>query len=281
MGALLGVIMAAGILLIVVSFTAPRERVRSRGRLQSLIDAAGLPYATPGTVMSASIAGALVCGIGALLTTAVPMVALIGAGMAALIPVVVLRRRARTRGRALRTAWPDAVDTLASAVRAGMALPEALADLAVRGPLALRPAFARFSAEYRVSGSFASALDSLQAVLADPVADRVVASLRIAREVGGSDLGVVLRTLSALLRADARTRGEIEARQSWTVSAARLAVAAPWVTLALLCTRPDAATAYRSAMGALILLVAAGLTLVAYRLMLLIGRLPGPVRTFA
>ena len=76
-------------------------------------------------------------------------------------------------------------------------------DLARNGPEPLRAACAVFSAEYRATGSFAAALDVLQERLADPVADRVVASLRIARDVGGTDLGLVLRTLSALLREDA------------------------------------------------------------------------------
>ena len=117
-----------------------------------------------------------------------------------------------------------------------------------------------------------------RASLADPVADRVIASLRIARDVGGSDLGRVLRTLSTLLREDARMRGEIEGRQSWTVSAARMAVAAPWVTLALLCTRPEAVQAYRTPAGAVVLVAAALVSVVAYRLMMRIGRLPAERR---
>lgn len=219
------------------------------------------------------------CAVAVLLVTSVPIVAAIAALLAGALPFFLLRRRARTRGRAVRTAWPDAIDSLASSVRAGMSLPEALADLSTRGPSPLRPAFERFAGEYRVSGSFGDALEVLQSWSADPVADRVIASLRIAREVGGTDLGTVLRTLSSLLRADLRAHGEIEARQSWTISAARLAVAAPWITLALLCTRSEAASAYRSPLGALILVICAVLSVVAYRLMLLIGRLPVERRT--
>ena len=281
MGALIGLCLAIGILLVIVSVGRPMNRPLRRSRLQSLIDAAAIERATPGTVISAATAGAVMAGALALMITSVPVVALIAASLAAVLPFLVLRRRARRRTRAVRSAWPDAVDSLASAVRAGMSLPEALADLATRGPSALRPAFARFGREYRVSGSLGEALDSLQGALADPVADRVIAAIRIAREVGGTDLGIVLRTLSSLLRADLRTRGEIEARQSWTVSAARLAVAAPWVTLALLCTRPEAAAAYRTFTGAVILVVSAGLTVIAYRVMLLIGRLPSEPRTLA
>jgi tight adherence protein B len=53
------------------------------------------------------------------------------------------------------------------------------------------------------------------------------------------------------------------------------------VTLALLCTRPEAIHAYRTAAGALVLLAAAGLSLVAYQLMLRIGRLPDEQRIAA
>ena len=281
MGAFVGLTLALGVLLLILSVSSPTQHAHRRGRLQALIDSAALPQATPSAVLSVAAAGAIIFGAAVLLVTSVPVVAFIAALLASLLPFVLLRRRARTSSRALRTAWPDAIDSLASAVRAGMSLPEALADLANRGPAALRPAFADFAAEYRVSGSFGTALASLKDSLADPVADRVIASLHVAREVGGTDLGLVLRTLSSLLRADLRTRGEIEARQSWTVSAARLAVAAPWITLALLCTRPEAASAYRSALGALILGLCAGLTVVAYRLMVLIGRLPAEPRTLA
>jgi tight adherence protein B len=106
------------------------------------------------------------------------------------------------------------------------------------------------------------------------VADRLVESLRIAREVGGSDLGRLLRTLSIFLREDARTRSELEARQSWTVSAARLAVAAPWLVLLVLSSRPESVEAYASGTGMLVLLAGGAISAFAYWLMLRIGRLP-------
>ena len=106
-----------------------------------------------------------------------------------------------------------------------------------RGPAELRPAFARFGTAYRASGRFGECLDALKDDLADPVGDRVCETVRVAREVGGSDLGTVLRTLSELLRSDARTRAELETRQGWIVNAARLAVAAPWLVLLLLGTQ--------------------------------------------
>jgi tight adherence protein B len=279
-GAILGLIAGAGLLLVLAAATGSHARSRPHrvGRLRRLLRAAGLPQVSSASVVAVCLGSGLVLGLLALLITAVPMAAVLAGVCAANAPLIVLRRRARQRTLALRRSWPEAVDTLVSAIRAGMSLPEAVIELSRCGPEPLREACAGFAAEYRATGSFTVALDVLQEALSDPVADRVIASLRIARDVGGSDLGVVLRTLSALLREDARTRGEIEARQSWTVSAARLAVAAPWITLALLCSRAEAIRAYASASGAFVLLCAATLSWIAYRLMLRIGRLPVEVR---
>jgi tight adherence protein B len=189
-------------------------------------------------------------------------------------PVGLLRYRRRRRAIELRDLWPEVVDNIASGVRAGLSLPEALGEVGVRGPETLRRPFQRFASDYRANGRFADCLDRLKATLADPVGDRIVESVRIARDVGGSDLGRLLRTLSAFLREDARTRAELETRQGWTVNAARLALAAPWVMLALLALNPEAADAYDSAAGVLVLLGGGAVSLTAYRLMLRVARLP-------
>lgn len=280
-GVLLGALLGAGLFLIWWS-TWPQEEARARTRQESKVlrrlrdDLAQAGYRGIGPV------GLLVaCGIAFLLVfvtvtalTTVPAIALCFAVMAAWVPIAVVSMRARSRRAHLRDLWPDAVDNVTSAVRAGLALPEALAQLSVRGPEELRPAFAEFASDYRTTGRFNDCLDRLKERLADPVGDRLVESLRIAREVGGSDLGSLLRTLSTFLREDARTRSELETRQSWTVNAARLAVAAPWMVLAMLSTRPESVQAYNSTTGVLVLAVGAAATVLAYRIMVRIGRLP-------
>jgi len=110
------------------------------------------------------------------------------------------------------------------------------------------------------------------------VADRIVEALLAARDVGGSDLGRMLRTLSDFVRQDLRFRGEAEARRSWTVNGARLAIAAPWLVLLLLSTRPEAAVAYQTSAGMFVLVACAGACVLAYYLMTRIGRLPDEVR---
>ena len=201
--------------------------------------------------------------------------------LAAYLPLAVVKGRGRRRQREFAEVWPEAVDNLASAVRAGMSLPEALAGLGARGPEPLRPAFRSFALDYQASGRFGDALDRLKATLADPVGDRVVEGLRIAREVGGGDLGRLLRNLSGYLRDDLRTRSELESRQAWTVNGARLAVAAPWLVLFLLCFQPEVIGRYSSPGGVVVLVGGAICCFVAYRLMVRIGRLPTDRRILA
>lgn len=239
---------------------------------------AGLPGSGLGRLLAVSLLAAAVIGLMVLGLTGIPAISVCFGAMAGASPTVAVRALARRRRAHLRDLWPDVVDNLASAVRAGLSLPEALGQLSVRGPEQLRPAFAAFVHDYRATGRFHDALDRLKDRLADPVGDRVVESLRVAREVGGNDLGRLLRTLSQFLRHEARTRGELESRQSWTVNGARLAVAAPWVVLAMLCTRPESVAAYGRPAGAVVLGSGAALSVTAYRLMLRIARLPDEER---
>lgn len=280
-GALLGLVLGIGLLAIWVSMWevdgAPRRRVSSSGPILRIRD--DLVQVGLGSVPAGAVP--VVCaGVGLLTTLLVQsvsgasVVALALGGILAVLPLAALRAAAHRRRVELREVWPETVDHIASAVRAGLSLPEALVQVGQRGPEALRAPFVEFARDYQASGDFGSGLDRLKARLADPVGDRIVEALRITRDVGGTDLGLLLRTLSAFLREDARTRSELEARQSWTVNASRLALAAPWIVLALMSTRPQAAQAYDSPTGLAVILGGAVVSVIAYRVMLRIARLP-------
>ncbi|MFJ4106114.1 type II secretion system F family protein [Oerskovia enterophila] len=283
MGVVVGLLLGAGLVCLWSSWWEPRPRAPREAdgwsvRTQDALVQAGLPGVSPRALVAGSVgAGLFVLVVGLALTRALPIAACF-ALFAALAPVAVVRSRARRRRTSLRDVWPEAVDHLASGVRAGLSLPEAVGQLGERGPVELREPFAQFAQDFRASGRFGDCLDALKMRLADPVADRIVEALRMTREVGGTDLGRLLRTLALFLREDARTRGELEARQSWTVSGARLAVAGPWVVLALLATRPETAQAYNSMQGVAVLGGGAVCSLVAYQLMRRIGRLPEEAR---
>jgi tight adherence protein B len=285
-GALLGLCTGLGALLLVsglrpTSVRRPPTRARVHEALRGLVDDAGLSTTSLAVVPLAVAGCGVVVGVLVLGVSRSTHLAACFAAVAGYAPLAVLRSRGRRRRDDLVHVWPDVVDDLTSAVRAGLALPEALAQLGEGGPVELRPAFARFGADYRAGGRFADSLDRLKADLADPAGDRVVEALRIAREVGGNDLGGLLRTLSQFLRDDARLRGELHSRQAWTVNGARLAVAAPWLVLAMLATRPQAVSAYDTTTGAVVLVVGGLLCVLAYRVMVRIGRLPTEPRVLA
>ena len=277
MGAFLGLMLGLGLLLIWHGLSATKARRPHRPpfeRTRERLVQAGLPSVSPAQLFALQGLAVVLVGVLGLVLTRSVSVSLVFAVFAGALPRLIVSRLRHKRQADLRELWPEVVDNLTSGVRAGLSLPEALAAIGDRGPEQLREPFKQFGADYRTTGRFNESLDRLKVTLADPVGDRVVESLRVAREVGGTDLGRLLATLSGFLRDDARTRAELLARQSWSVNAARMAVAAPWLVLILLATQRETLQAYDTATGTIILIAGAVLSFVAYRLMIRIGRLP-------
>jgi tight adherence protein B len=297
----LGCLLGAGLLLMAAPFLWPRRtasagaqdsnpnpvdgetgRPRQRGlaTLRGVLAQAGLGSVPLPAFTAISFLLGLACAALAEALIGVRALAIVAGLVGTLAPTTIVLWRARERRRRNRTVWPDVVDHLVSAVRSGLALPDSVSTLAESGPVPTRAAFADFARDYRATGSFGYSVDRLKAGLADPVADRILETLRMAREVGGSDLTLVLRDLAAWLRQDAAIRAEVEARQSWVVNAARLGVAAPWIVLLLLSSRPEGAVAYNTGSGVAVIVSGLAVSVVAYRLMVFIGRLPEERRWF-
>jgi tight adherence protein B len=280
-----GGMLGAGVLLMAAPVLWPRSAKSSR---PAAMDGIRTQLALAGfervPIAAFAVIGILLGAAGAAtaqLAVGIPAVTVIaGLATTALAPLVV-RRRAVKRLRENRAVWPDVVDHLVAAVRSGLSLPDAVGSVAEHGPPAVRAAFAGFRADYRASGQAAPALDALKDRLADPVADRIIETIRMAREVGGNDLATVLRGLAAYLREDAAVRAEVEARQSWIRNAARIGIAAPWIVLVLLASRPEAAAAYDTPAGLVLILAGLAVTVIAYRAMVALGRLPLERRWFA
>lgn len=268
MGAVLGLTFGIGLLLVLTGLTQPRARTRApRWRLRLRV-----------RPVASSVLAMLLAGTAVLVLTAIPAAALIGALAAAAVPSALARNRERRSRAARSAAWPDAVDGLLGAVRAGVPLPEAITEAASSGPEPLRPGFGVYASAWRRGGTFKASLRAMQRYFHDPAADRVIVSLALAAEAGGADAGRVLATQGDFLRSDLRMRAEIDAKQSWTVSAARVAVAAPWLAVLAVSIRTESARAYATAAGAAVLLFAAVVCTAAYWLMTRIAALPQPAR---
>ena len=279
-----GAVLAAGLLLVVSPWVWPAREAKptaaSTGRVSRLLESAGLTRVPPAGLVAASVLSAVFLTAVAWLLTQVAALAVVAAIVGAVAPIAWVRARRSRLVRSRRALWPDVCDLLIASVRAGMSLPDAVASLAESAPGPLRPPFAAFARDVAASGHFDSSAQHLKVALSDPVGDRIVETLRMARQVGGTELTPVLRALAASVRADAALRAEVESRQSWIRGAAVLGVAAPWVILALLAMRPEGSRAYSSPEGVTLILAGAAVSFVAYRIMLRIGRLPEPRRWF-
>lgn len=276
-------VFGAGVFVVYDALTSPPPPPRAhasrvRERACALLARAGLPDVRPSQLVGACAGAGLLASLLTAVVVGSLTIALLALCGGAYVPVATLRARARSRRRALRQCWPEAVELLAGAVRAGDTLPAAVVALAERGPDPLRPAFRALAADHRVSGDMLGALTRVTDAVSDPTADRVFATLAIAHRVGGRELGRVLRTLAAFLREDLATRREIESRQSWTLVAARVAAASPWLVLLLVATRSESIHAFDSVGGVVVLLTGAAATVLGYRLMVALGRLPDEPR---
>lgn len=277
MPTVLGLLLGAGSVSIWLS-CLPRAKRSKASRIDSVVgrtlQEAGIEGVKPQIFLGfLLLAGVLMMGVTAAVTASLPVGVAMGI-LTVLTAWTLLKSRVVARRRERAGLWPEVVDQLTSAIRAGLGLPEALVSLEQRAPEDLRAAFGRFAAHYRSSQRFDSALNTLKETLADPVADRLIESIRMTYDVGGSDVTEVLTALSSYLREDQRFRGELLARQSWTVNGAKLAVVAPWIILLLMSTRGNMGQAFNSVTGIGVLVGGAAMSVIAYLAMVRLGRLP-------
>lgn len=277
-----GVCLGIGLLLIAQVLFWPREPKSHGGRTllsrtQQLLDTAGFPQARPWILVLLSLLTGLLSAILALVLLPIIAGVFVAGGVGMLLPTAVVFARARKRVETARVVWPDLLDQLIASLRGGLSLAEGLQALASSGS-AIATHFADFGDYYERSHSFERALDRLKVALADPIADRVLEGIRMVREVGGTELIPMLQLINDSLRKENRLRGELMARQSWLMNAARLGAAAPWLVLIILGSRPETAQVYNSSLGTVIILGGLALTIIAYALMSRIARLPEQAR---
>jgi len=196
------------------------------------------------------------------------------------IPVAILARKKEAQKLALRTLWPEILDHLISGLHSGLSLAETIANLSKRGPAPTRSIFSLFEIRLRDGATFSTALEVIRSSFNESTADQVCEVLDFAQSTGGRDTALTLRTLSNFIRTDIALRNEITAKHSWVKNSAALAAVAPWVLLLLLASQPNTVAAYSSSSGFLVLLIGAGLTVLAYFWMSKVGTLKEIPRVF-
>lgn len=217
-----------------------------------------------------------VCVASVALAIGVPAIFAVTAALVGhVIPTAVGRARSARAGSVAREQWPDFLALVRSRIGSGSPLPDAVRTAArsLGGPfLALDQAW---------GGSFLDELDAARARWSDPVADRVLVTIRIAAKTGGAHVDSALSALATSLSGEMQIRAAHDAALTQQRLTAGVALVSPWIILVLsLATNPQASAAYANSTGHLILSGGAMATLLGYILARRAAMLAKPPRVF-
>ena len=200
------------------------------------------------------------------------------ATLSAALPFLIGRGRNLKRQREQEVAWPEAIDSLVSALQAGISISQALTQLALHGPKVLRPSFAQIQSNLLSLGNFEEVLLKEKKRLDSAISDQVFETLIISKDFGGRDANNALRLLAEFVREDIAVAEEIRTKFGWIRNSALLATAAPWLLLILLSTQDSTVEIYSTPSGALVLSLGVVMTATAYIWMEKVGSLPAAPR---
>ena len=212
------------------------------------------------------------------LLTSSEAISLAIATLSAALPFLIGRGRNLKRQREQEVAWPEAIDSLVSALQAGISISEALTQLALHGPKVLRPSFAQIQSNLLSLGNFEQVLLKEKKRLDSAISDQVFETLIISKDFGGRDANNALRLLAEFVREDIAVAEEIRTKFGWIRNSALLATAAPWLLLILLSTQDSTVEIYSTPSGALVLSLGVVMTATAYIWMEKVGSLPAAPR---
>jgi tight adherence protein B len=152
-------------------------------------------------------------------------------------------------------------------------------DSAKYSPSIVRTAIRELEVDEAGGLPFDQCLDNFKIRLANPVADRFVELTRIAHNSGGRGYLAALRNQSQQLRDENAVWAEIQAKQNWVLSTAKLAILAPWLVLVLLGFRRETGEAFETETGLAVLVIGLIASLLAFKLIKALGKLPMRQRT--
>lgn len=246
----------------------------------STLEGAGLIRFKPSWVLLAMASSACLVGLMSFQSLGVPTFGLFLALGILGFEFEFLAILASARRRKIAKLWPEVIDSVHSALVAGLSISDAFDDLRINGPRPLRGHFEALSRSLDSGFSFEQSIDALKSSIGQVHADKFCETLRLAKNSGSELLTVSLKQQAKNLRNDLSLHGQLEAKQGWVVGTAKISVAAPWVVVALLSIRPENAQFYSSALGSQIMFVGFVVCVLAYKLVQFLGRLPTQPRIF-
>ena len=196
------------------------------------------------------------------------------------IGLEVLRAFGASRTRALEQVWPSIFDLLRSGAEAGLSSFEQIEYLSKEAPIAVRRYFQQLFLELERGQPMRDALAKFQQQVGSRSGDFLALVLLITSELGGRGESGIWARASVDVRTEQQLLGQVLAKQGWVLGSAKLAVLAPWLIVFVLLSVPSNKEAFSSATGTLILLLGLLLSVFAYFLTSILGRLPMPERVF-
>jgi len=137
-------------------------------------------------------------------------IGVLGAGIGAAIPWVMLRARQASRAKALNAQIPEAMDMLASALRTGFSFLRGLQLIASQMHPPISEEFFRVVEEVQFGTSLSAALDNLIDRTQDYDLELVVSAVQTQLEIGGN-LAEILDNIGGMIRERVKLSGEIAA----------------------------------------------------------------------
>jgi len=192
--------------------------------------------------------------------------AVFGGAVGVALPSVVLRLLQRRRIGRLESQLVGSIQTLASGVRAGLNLIQAMELLAKDGPIPLRQEFAHLLREYNYGVALEDAMNSAVTRIGSTDFRLLFAALLMHRQRGG-DLGVTLDRIAESIREIQRLENRLKTLTAQGRATARWLGAMPIAVLAILYFMVDAAGVrmlFADDAGKLILLTIAALNIVGF-----------------
>lgn len=246
--------------------------------LRLALEAAGLPGYSPAQALTAIVAVSALMGSWAQLSFEVLGLTIFSVLATAGLSLETLRLRAKQRSDQLARLWPEILDSLHSAASSGSGIIDSLEQVARVGPARIRPVFQELVERIDSGRGFDQSLDWLKSQFGQVQADRFVELIRIVHRAGGVGYLDSLREQALRTRSEIALWGELESKQGWVTGTAKLAIVAPWIIVATLSTRTENVAIYNTTEGTAVLVVGLLVSLVAYRLVSLMGSLSKPSR---
>jgi tight adherence protein B len=206
--------------------------------LKAVVERSGLRLTPGGLVLMSAFFAVLVFAVIQVLTP-YTLAALVLGAIAGAVPILYVRRKARQRIALFEEQFPEAIDLIARALRAGHALPTALQMTSEEVP---DPVGAEFKLLFEQQNYGLSMTEALRAF-----ADRVplldarffVTALQTQREMGGN-LSEVLDRLAAVIRERFKVKRQVRAVSAHgRITGAVLGALPPVVATALFILSPD------------------------------------------